>query len=350
MTQDADAAMPIAEQAAHWWVVFHEAGASATDHREFGEWVARSPERVEAYLRVAQLHQALKSPAMWPDTPADELIRAAKTAPQGVAQLPRANVVDLEARRRTVTKPRALLAVGLAAAVLLSVGTAWLMLARSQQFQTRFGEQRSVLLEDGSRVTLNSASKIEVRVRADHRFVRLIQGEALFEVAHDAARPFDVSAGNAVLRAVGTQFDVDKRATHTTVTVVEGIVSVIAGTGRSGETPTLRASDRLVITAEGANALQHGINVAAAMAWTQHQLIFEHRPLGEIAEEFNRYNRGKIQIADEALRQQEMTGVFQSGDAASFLEFLSSVPGARIRDDGEGGHIVSVDDKSPAGK
>jgi transmembrane sensor len=242
--------------------------------------------------------------------------------------------------------------VGLAAVLLIGVGSAWYVW-RPLQLQTKFGEQGSFLLADGSRVTLNSASKIEVRLRKDHRLVSLVAGEALFEVAHDASRPFDVRAGEATLRAVGTQFDVDMRPTRTTVTVTEGRVAVLSADGgreRGIPMPTLGAADQLVITPGGALVPRHGADVTAALSWTQHKLIFQHRSLGEVAEEFNRYNRERIVIASKELRDQEITGAFASNDPASFLGFLSGIRGVRIRDDGAGGHVVTVNENAPSGR
>ncbi|HEY6642666.1 FecR family protein [Povalibacter sp.] len=351
MTHDKDSATSVTEQAAHWWVVFHSDGASPGDHREFAEWVARSPERVEAYLRTARVQQALKSgDVQWPTDSAADLIREARQSPQEPVPLSGATVVSLPRTQR----PRAIAAApvtwGLAATVMFGIGAAWFMLDRPQHFQTKFGEQRSVLLDDGSHVTLNTASEIEVRFEKDHRRIRLVQGEALFDVAHDAARPFDVEAGNTVLRAVGTQFDVDKRSDRTTVTVVEGRVAVLPATELPGvELPTLAANDRLVISGVGPHVLERGTNIAAATAWTQRRLIFEQRPLGEVAEEFNRYNRARIDIADAGLRQEQITGVFKPDDAASFLSFLSDIPGALIREDGHGGYIVTLDADNVAG-
>jgi transmembrane sensor len=88
MTKESDVAVSIAEQAAHWWVVFHDGDASMDDHREFCEWVVRSPERVEAYLRIARLNQALKSPRVrWPETPAQALVRESIASPPDVTPL-----------------------------------------------------------------------------------------------------------------------------------------------------------------------------------------------------------------------------------------------------------------------
>jgi transmembrane sensor len=339
MAHEAGPDISISEQAARWWVLFNEPGAQALEHREFADWVARSPERVEAYLRVARLHQTLGSHEVrWPATSAEELIREAQAANGEVCQLLRRSPAEQSSSPRVWLKA--------AACVLLACAASWYFLNRPQQFQTKFGEQRSVTLADGSRITLNTASQVEVDLRRDGRLIRLLEGEALFEVAHDPKRPFDVRVGGVTLRAVGTQFDVDLRSSSTTVTVVDGRVAVDAGTG-SGVGPArgrqvLEAADRLVIGHSHPGVTQHGVNVAAILAWTQHQLVFEKRPLGEVAEEFNRYNRRHIVIGDAGLRLQEVTGVFQSNDPDSFVAFLSGIPGVLVRDDGQGGALVTL--------
>ena len=354
MAVESDVTISIAEQAAHWWVVFHDGDASMDDHREFREWVVRSPERVEAYLRISLLNQALRVPTVrWPDTPAQVLVRESIAAPPDVTQLSRGSPESPLKSRRDRTHPRMRFLVGLTAALVIGVGSAWFVFLRPLELQTKFGEQSSFLLDDGSRVTLNSASTIEVRLRRDRRLVRLVAGEALFEVAHDTARPFEVRAGDAALRAVGTQFDVDMRPARTTVTVTEGRVAVLSagqGPARGTPMPVLGAADQLVITRAGSLVPQHGVNVAAVLSWTQHKLIFEHRSVGDVAEEFNRYNRERIEIASAQLRDQEISGAFASNDPASFLEFLSGIPGVRIQDDGAGGHVVTVDDNAPSGR
>jgi transmembrane sensor len=158
------------------------------------------------------------------------------------------------------------------------------------------------------------------------------------------------------LSDVGTQFNVDMRSTGTTVTVVEGQVAVDkissnsivgaqirhGGTGNASEALILGANDRIVITPSGLGAPQHAVNVAASVAWTQRQLMFEHRPLSEVAEEFNRYNKDRIDIDSAELKRQEVTGVFEAKDPASFVAFLSSIPGVEIREGADGTHIVTI--------
>jgi transmembrane sensor len=215
-----------------------------------------------------------------------------------------------------------------------------------QTFETGFGEQRFVRLDDGSGVTLNTASKIEVKLSKGHRVIRLLQGQALFDVAHDRARPFDVYTGNSILRAVGTRFDVDVRSNRTTVTIVEGVVSLTHGLDEAlpqGNTPLLRVSDRVVIDSAGPGTPQHNVRLDETTAWTRQQLVFNGRTLGDVADEFNRYNRDRIVVDSAELRAEQITGVFKANDPASFLAFLASIPGVRIANDGKGGHVVTLD-------
>jgi transmembrane sensor len=349
MTREKELTGPIGEQASAAWETFHGAEqASAGEHREFAEWVARSPEHVEAYLRVSRAMSTLKSPTMvWPDTPAEELVRAAKSSTGEVALLSRSEAPGALARDRNPRAHHMRYAYALAASLILAIGVTWYAWARPQQFETAFGEQRSILLADGSHVTLNTASKIEVDLREDRRIISLVAGEALFEVAHDPRRPFDVHTGDSILRAVGTKFDVDVRRTHTTVTVIEGIVSLTQGLSEAlphGNTPLLGTSDRVVIGPAGPGTPEHGVRVDAVTAWTQRKLIFEHRALGEVAEEFNRYNRRHIVIASDRLRAEKITGVFQANDPDSFISFLSGLPGVQVRGGDNGAHMVTLDE------
>jgi transmembrane sensor len=346
MTRENEEMTSISEAAAHWWVVLRDGDASAADKREFVEWVTRAPDRVEACLRVARVHAAVSRPDVrWPRTSAESLVRDALATPEDSVIPLHARVhqrrEEIPSRRRPVLQ----WAAGLAASVIMAACLVWwLNLARPEQFQTKLGEQRSVLLADGSRVTLNTASKIEVRLEREHRVVQLLQGEALFEVAHDPQRPFDVRTGDVVMRAVGTHFDVDRRTTRTTLTVVEGRVAVISAGASTEHLPVLSRGERVVIDSAGPGAVQQSVNLTEAIAWTQRQLVFQRRPLGEVAEEFNRYNADRIEIRSAALRAQEVTGTFRSDDVASFVAVLAGIPGVQVVGDGAGGYLVTSDD------
>jgi transmembrane sensor len=366
----------VTQQASHWWVLLNSGGATPTDHQAFGEWVARSPERVEAYLQSIRLAQALRSDkTCWPDTPVEEVICAARAAPAAVSHLPLTSQIeapvaqlDGEAQEpvafRVPREGRASGAAGLrvrvpriaaAAAITLAVlvGASYFMWS-PQRFQTALGEQRSVVLSDGSVVTLNTSSSIKVSMVKVRRTVTLLSGEALFQVAHDASRPFEVKTGDTTIRAVGTQFDVDRRAAGTTVTVVEGKVAVFTAPadGNDGEANNLplAAGEQLTVAPRTKSHTVRA-NVAAATAWTQRKLIFESRPLGEVVAEFNRYNRRSIDIRSPELRSQEVTGVFQADDPDSFMLFLAKIPDVNIQRSPDGqGFVVTLDEQAAAAK
>jgi transmembrane sensor len=351
---DLEPTASIFEQAAQWWELLEGDGASNSDHREFGEWVARSPERVEAFLQTARLVKAAKSPGVkWPKTSAEVLIRDAKASRETVLPFLAARIAT-PVTAGEARLPGNRIAWAAAAVLLLGVGLTLSMLETPEEFTTALGEQRSVLLADGSRVTLNTASTVEVQMHKSRREIRLVQGEALFEVAHDVSRPFVVRAGNALLKDMGTLFNVDVRSSATTVTVVEGKVDVESAAGESSGTQVghaigvavgpvmLGANERIVVTPAGVGALQREVNVSASVAWTQRRLMFEHRPLSEVAEEFNRYNRDRIEIESSELRRQEVTGVFEAEDPGSFVAFLSNIPGVEIREGANGAHIVAI--------
>jgi len=338
LKNELDSTAPVTEQAAFWWVLLNEPGATAADHRAFGEWVVRSPERVAAFLQAAQLTHALESnQTQWPDTPAADLIREALASRHEVATLGARESRSVMARPARVTAWATAAGAGVAA-VLAAV---FLFYSGPQRFETAVGEQRSVVLTDGSLVTLNTSSVIEVRMVKDHRTVRLLGGEALFRVAHDAARPFDVQAGSATVRAIGTQFNVDRRPAETTVTVVEGRVAVYTGNTPNQEQATLPlgAGEQLTLVARTASRPVHA-DVDTVVAWTQRKLIFAHRQLGEVAAEFNRYNRQIIEIRSPGLRSQEVTGVFQANDPDSFLTFLAKLPDVTIEKTADHMHFI----------
>lgn len=347
MMRESDELTLISEQAAHWWVVFHGGGASSAERREFAQWIVLAPERVEAYLRVARVHVALtRNDLRWPKTPTAALVRDALASPQEPIPLrvQRARPEGVGNRRLPV-----LVGLGFLASVLLAVGAAWHFLSGPEQFRTKFGERLSVVLADGSRVTLNTDSKIEVRMQADLRIVRLIQGEALFDVVHNARRPFEVRVGRTTLRDLGTQFDVDLRRARTIVTVVEGRVGIIAAGasgGKDKDLPVLSATDRATIDNEGSIKLQHEVNTAEATGWMRGSLIFHRRPMGEVADEFNRYNHEQIDIRSPALRALEITGTFRTDDLASFLAYVTDIPGVRIAKDISGGYSITREDSA----
>ena len=184
--------------------------------------------------------------------------------------------------------------------------------------------------------------------------VDLIEGQALFEVAKDASRPFIVHSGAVLVRAVGTQFDVNRRESGTTVTVIEGRVAVQpsermtehreGGSSTPRTAPTAQgpayvsAGEQIIVTARAMTEPRIA-NVDAATGWIRHRLVFSGSPLTEVVEAFNRYNPRQIVIEDGALDAVRVSGVYTSTDPASFIRFLHEQPGIQVTEDIDAVHV-----------
>lgn len=364
------------EEAAHWWTLLNDEGATAADRREFLSWVSRSPERIEAYLAMERLMAALQSREVrWPDTPAGALIREAKSSSEAASEpaifpdlrsAGHSDAPHAESAGGRWTGVKWRLSLGaVAAGIAAGLVAIWLLLpAASQRYATGLGEQRSVLLADGSRVTLDSASSIDVHLGRHRRIIDLLRGEALFQVSHDPARPFDVYADGAVVRAIGTEFNVDIRSSYAAVTVLQGQVAVMNGAQASLPVPTggpparggpavqgfpappgallLGVAQRVIITPAGMGNPQRVDDLPAVTAWTRGQLVFESRSLGEVVDELDHSSAQRIVIQSDRLRSRRVTGVIQLDDPSSLLSFLSDVPGVVIHKTSDGTTVVTL--------
>jgi transmembrane sensor len=195
---------------------------------------------------------------------------------------------------------------------------------------TELGEQRSIVLGDGSIVTLNTLSEATVRFDKSFRKVALITGEALFDVVSDPQRPFVVETGSLSLNVIGTKFSVYRKENSTRVAVVDGVVTVVSS--RSPDQPLIvRAGEGAVATAQGVSLTDDQFDVQKAIAWTQRRLIFDSAPLAEVVAEFNRYNRTPLIVEDVALANRAITTVFNANDVSALVAFLELEPDVDVQ-------------------
>jgi transmembrane sensor len=181
---------------------------------------------------------------------------------------------------------------------------------------------------------LNTDSAATIRYGNKERLVVLNSGEADFEVAHDAARPFRVVAGSAQVIDIGTRFDVLLGRDATVVTVVEGRVAV-SPSRPEGREPSLQvAADQQITVADGVwpPAKPIAVDVQRATAWLHRQIVFDHTPLAKVAAEFNRYAPKPIEIMTPRLQKLAISGVFTTDDPAAFIAFLRSLDGVRVEE------------------
>lgn len=205
-------------------------------------------------------------------------------------------------------------------------------------YETRRGETLEVALDDGSVIELNTQSRISTEFTAGERHVVLLEGEALFDVAHDPQRPFTVSTGGHEVRAVGTAFSVYARGDgRTVVTVVEGLVQTRAE-GGSFSAALLRPGDRVELAPGDASAAPVRVDAEAATSWTRGWLVFEDRPVADVIAEFRRYVDLDVEFAEDSLREIRVSGSFEPTDTTAFLRALESTE--RVRLDRLDGHVV----------
>ena len=209
---------------------------------------------------------------------------------------------------------------------------------------TEVGEQRLVTLKDGTRMFLNTATRVAVHYDSSGRFVELKAGEALFEVAKRPNWPFIVKAGDHDIRALGTSFVVRRDALQTSVTLVEGTVTVTAdrsaartrsvdpGTGdqSSARAFTLTPGQRLTFLA--GNARVDAPSLDKATAWRRNQIVLDDTPLSVAVSEMNRYSKLKLVVERPEAQAILVNGLFQTGDSLSFANAVAQTYGLTVEE------------------
>jgi transmembrane sensor len=238
-------------------------------------------------------------------------------------------------RERATSRRRVWTAAASVIAVAIGVAALGIWSFSAQRYETGVGEQRDVVLADGSKVTLNTNSAVTVRYSKSRRYLVLEHGEALFAVAHNAARPFDVAAGGTLTRALGTEFNVDMRSTRVTVSVLEGAVQVSAAPAPgtiSGNFAAIAKGQAVEFRSQERHVVEERADLERIDAWRTRHLEFSGTPLSEAVEEFNRYSTTRIVIGTPDLGSVRVSGVFRIGDADGFLYSLGEVLGVEAHE------------------
>ncbi|PDH66276.1 MAG: hypothetical protein CNE89_09635 [Sphingomonadaceae bacterium MED-G03] len=217
-----------------------------------------------------------------------------------------------------------------------------------EHFETGVGQMRDIALEDGSTLHLNSDSEVEARFTSNGRKVRVLKGEASFEISHDPDRPFDVEARAAVIRAVGTAFNVRLRPSLVELTVTHGTVTV-----HSGDSPQQQvvAGSGAVIQPRSIALTRLGPRlIEQRTAWREQMVELDGETVEQAAGEFNRYRKTPILIGDTRVSALRIGGRFRTTDSREFLAALqTSLPVRAV--DGEDGSVMLLyrDETASAG-
>lgn len=197
----------------------------------------------------------------------------------------------------------------------------------SDEQRTAVGEIQSMKLDDGSVVTVNTDSALRTAFSAEKRQVQLSKGEAFFDVASDASRPFSVESGGVIVTAVGTAFSVRYTDEAVVVTLTEGRVSVETADGRH----QAALSPGMQLRADKGGVRTAQIDAGRAVSWTSGMLDFHEAPLGSVIAEMNRYTKRPIILADPALASRPVTGLFPADDQDRFIEMLVTSDKVRVK-------------------
>ena len=331
----------IAAEAAVWIARLHGPSRSPKMERDFREWQARSAAHRLAFERSTDIWEAVPRIRVQ-DAFASAAMQAAASDTDGAGGRGWGRGSGLSRRWALLL---ALPALAAAAALFIVVQ------GRGEAYATQVGEQRQVLLDDGSRMTLNTDTQVRVRLGAKQRAIEVQRGEALFEVAKDSHRPFVVHALGSEVVAVGTVFSVrlaDKgpeRAEALDVTLVEGQVSVQPdpSAGSKGVSPSspvlMKAGERLSLIKTAAAAQDHVSQqldrprIDRLLAWQRSEVVFDDMPLVDAVADMNRYCRTPIVlIGGAALDQLRVSGQYRTGDNLSFAKAISMLHGLKLQE------------------
>ena len=341
--QPADASR-MREQALDWFVRRRDEAFGAREEQAFQDWLAADPLHREAFERWGGEWQAFDAipqdmrSLLQRNLAYDRAMEAA--SPAGTPAMP-----AMPSRRRVLVP-----AVAVAAVVAVAAGTgllAWNHWEAQpvfvQAMATRRGQQLDVPLPDGSRLRLDTATRLEISYYRQRREVRLLEGQAAFSVQGDPARPFHVLAGPLRITVVGTRFFVrhtpdiaGSEGVH--VAVEEGRVRVGQAARGAGTEADLLLSpgQQISSNAQGALSAVSPVSSAGLAPWRDHRVRFDNQRLDRALAELARYGDPRLVIADPAVAALPITGVFDPRDMATFRRVLPASLPVRLKET-EGG-------------
>ena len=302
----------IHEEAAMWILRIESSPLSAEEKRELKEWASRSTTHAQVLRDTAEVWDRMD-------------------VMEGLAEL-----LPLESKPRSQRLRKYKPAFILGAPLLASVVVLFLFFLPSlgwfsnqKIYETPIGALQVVKMEDGSAVTLNTATKIQAAFDVSQRKIELLKGEAFFEVAHDEHVPFIVTVGTTQIEAVGTAFSVQRLADEVEVTVTEGRVKITKVQQGDRE-----VKPQQILFADGGQQVylndQKKIavqsvkpeEIAKVLMWQQRMLAFNGETLEEVIAEFSRYTQAEIRIVDEETAAIRVGGYFRSDDLPGIMKSL----------------------------
>ncbi|RZF59144.1 DUF4880 domain-containing protein [Sphingomonas populi] len=329
MNAGSDRAAHRDEQAAYWCLSLAEGALTPSDRIAFDRWL-NDPENARAFEEAVDIWDAIDSVAGRP-----ELIHLRSTALDNFRRQNR----QLWSRH---TASKRLWIGTVAACLLVAVAMAILVHTPTHSYRTGLGERQLAILEDGSKLSLDADTEVDVRMERDRRDLVLVRGRAKFDVAKNPLRPFSVTAGDKVVVATGTAFSVEMVARQIHVLLYEGHVAVLdrdshvpipppaspAGS-RIAVDQALQPGRELVMPLGGAAGTVEKADVTQSLSWEAGQLTFDDEPLSSAVARVNRYSKERLVIGDAGTAATRVNGVFTAGDTDAFVEAVTALTPVR---------------------
>jgi transmembrane sensor len=294
---------------------------TAEDEAEICAWIEADPRHAVAFARAE---------AAW------EAAERLKSAAADVTLPPLQQIISEEQQRRLSRNIMAAAAVAVLLFIVAAIVTVRTF-SGVERYETGIGQMRDIALEDGSALHLNSDSEVEARFTSNGRKVRILKGEASFEINHDPERPFDVEARAALIRAVGTAFNVRLRPSLVELTVTHGSVTVHSGNSLQQQ---VSAGSGAVIQPRSITLTRLGPKlIEQRTAWREQMVELDGETIEQATGEFNRYRKAPILIGDTRVSALRIGGRFRTTDSREFLSALQlSLPVRVVR--GEDGSVM----------
>lgn len=294
-----------AQEAAGWFVRLESETAGGDDWLAFERWLAASPANIDAYDRLERI---------WVELEADP--DAFRRAPVSLRPAPRRT--DRPANRAATRRAWLAGAGAIAATVVVAFAVANRP-ADTLILRAAPGQTRQFNLADGTRINLNAGSVLRVELGRDARRVSMADAEAVFDVAHDARRPFLITSGDREVRVVGTMFNLRQRDGRMALSVRRGVVEVRPAGASQAKATRVTIGQQLTHVTGGGSTLSRGEGADAAFAWTSGQLIYRGQPLSEVAADLSRRFGTPVRTADADTAALKFSGVLVLDNEAAVL-------------------------------
>lgn len=331
----------ISRAAARWMILLDDDPDDISLREQVTTWLAQDPRHQQAFDDLRALDDAMGA---LPPRHADHWAH-------GKAPSPATTVKSLADHRhrpsRQIPQPSSFmrgrrLGAGLGVAIAASL---LLMVASSAGFgvdrwtadvATGTGDLKTVALRDGSHVRLGPQSALDIAMTDTDRHVSLRSGQGFFDITHDPAHPFTVSAGDATITVLGTAFEVDRSGSSLRVAVRRGSVAVACVPNANTAAPStgaspLLAGDWMDVSCADATARRGHGSANDVASWSDGQIIADNEPVGDVVNRLRPYVSGLILLHSERLAAARITGVYNTADPQEALQAVTSVQGGRVR-------------------